>query len=527
MNQSVPAFAVPIIVTTPARSPNGWTRGMPPPGRLGVQPPTSLNTLHHSPRATLSEPAPSTAPTTGKPSTSSNMESETVESYLRPNTDPPASSKSLENLISQLDSHDRTTSDPSDRTRADVIAESQPSTLSVHAGERVRGIKKTKGMLDAIQIPIVQSATYTFRTTHDCIEYNRGNYASFEYGRYGNPTSRAVEEKLAALEHTDDCIISASGMNAVTTMMLALVPQNGHIVTTTDCYRRTRQFVATLLLKLGISCTVLDPADLDGLREVMHSRKVSLYFSESPTNPMLRVVDIPAISAMCQAHGAISVFDTTFATPVNICPMDHGADLVLHSATKYIGGHQDVMAGALAGKAELVDKVRKLHSILGGVVDPQAAYLINRGLKTLALRVEAHNRNAEAVSQYLITHPKVACVNHPSLPSHPDHEVAKKLFAKGYGGMLSFELKGDGNPWSRETFESVGRFIDNLKIAYIGPSLGGCETIVEQVCIMGYFDKPLHERRRLGINNGLIRLSCGIENTDDLIRDIEEALRHA
>lgn len=399
--------------------------------------------------------------------------------------------------------------------------------MSVHAGDRVKGIKKTKAILDAIQTPIVQSSTFTFRSTQDCIDYNRGRYSSFEYGRYGNPSSRGAEEKLMALEGAEDCILSSSGMNAVTTLLLALVPENGHVVTTTDCYRRTRQFVLTVLPKMGITCTVLDPADIDGLRKVFATRKVSLYFSESPTNPMLRVVDVPTIADLCKEHDVISVFDTTFATPVNFRPIDFGADLVLHSGTKYLSGHQDVMCGALAGRADLIKTVRGLHGVLGGVIDPHAAFLINRGMKTLAVRMEAHNRNAELMAQYLSTHPKVAKVNFPTIETHVDHEVAKKLFTKGFGGVLSFEVKGDGNPFSVHTFEATGRFVDNLKIAYIGPSLGGCETIIEQVCIMGYFDQPLSERRRLGITNGLVRLSCGIEDANDLIADFEHALRYA
>lgn len=478
-----------------------------------MPPPAATPLARTALRATLSEPAPAKV--------SEADDSVTVASYVSDSHG--TSSQTVDDLVNALDALDHSTK--TGPSRASVIRGAKDATLGVHAGERVLGPKKTKAMLDAIQVPIVQSSTYTFRSTRDCIDYNMGVYSSFEYGRYGNPTSRAVEEKVAIMEGADDCLMSSSGMNAVTTMLLALVPEGGHIVTTTDCYRRTRQFVLTLLPKMGITCTVLDPADMKGLEEAFEKHNVSLYFSESPTNPMLRVVDVPAISELCKKYGAISCFDTTFCTPVNFKPMDFGADLVLHSATKYLAGHQDVMAGILAGKANYIDQVRKLHGVLGGVVDPQASYLINRGLKTLSIRMKAHNENAEAISNFLNAHPKVRLVNHPILPSHPDHVVANRLFKKGFGGMLSFEIKGDGNPWSVETFEATGRFVDHLKIPYIGPSLGGCESIVEQVCIMGYFDQPLHERRRLGINNGLVRFSCGIEDTDDLIADMEQALR--
>lgn len=330
-----------------------------------------------------------------------------------------------------------------------------------------------------------------------------------------------------ALENADDCLLSSSGMNAVTTMLLALVPQHGHIVVTTDCYRRTRQFVRTLLPKMGITCTVLDPADTEGLKATFEKRQVDIYFSECPTNPLIRVVDVPSVVALCKQFNVISVIDTTFATPYNFQPILFGADLVLHSGTKYLAGHHDVMCGALLGRQELVDEVRKLHGVLGGCVDPHAAYLINRGMKTLGPRMRAHNHNAQSMAEFLSTHPKVRVAHFPTLPSHIDHHIATRLFDKGLGGVLSFEIFGDGDPWSTETFEAAGRFVDNLQIPYIGPSLGGCESIVEQVCIMGYYDQPLRERRRLGITNGLVRFACGIEDSADLIADVEQALRFA
>lgn len=530
---SLNPLAFSVTVLTPLRSASGWTRGMPPPPSHSLSAPHRLVarplvprplSLSRGPCAALSEPAVQPLPDPAPNNPTPADPDETVNAYVLDPALPsdPLSSPTIDQLVSRLE-HDEPPHSPH-RPRRSVLSSSRDQTLSVHAGERVRGGRKTKAMLDAIQTPIVQSATFTFRSTQDCIDYNRGMYDSFEYGRYGNPTTRAVEEKIMALDHAEDCLLSASGMNAVTTMLLALVPQGGHVVTTTDCYRRTRQFVNTMLPKMGIGCTVLDPADMDGLKATFEKHEASVYFSESPTNPMIRVVDVPRIVELCRQYNVISVFDTTFATPVNFRPMDFGADLVLHSGTKYLAGHQDVMSGALTGRGDLIDKVRKLHGVLGGVVDPHAAYLINRGMKTLGLRVEAHNKNAETVARYLKSHPKVARVNYPTVDTHPDFAVANSLFDKGFGGVLSFELVGDGNAWSGETFRAGGRFVDGLRIAYIGPSLGGCETIVEQVCIMGYFDQPLRERQRLGINNGLIRLACGIEDTNDLVDDIEAAL---
>lgn len=387
------------------------------------------------------------------------------------------------------------------------------STRAVHAGER--GPRPRVG--DSITVPIVQSATYWFRDTQEVIAYQEGRHASFEYGRYGNPTTRALEEKLCGLEGGEDCVVSASGMNSVTTLLLALMPQNGHLVTTHDCYRRTRQFMQTLLPKMGIRTTVVDPSDLSGIERALDAG-ATLFFSESPTNPYLRVVDIPRVAELCRNRGAVSVIDSTFATPVNQQALSFGADLVLHSATKYLGGHNDVLGGALIGRADLIRTIRDLHGVLGGVIDPHTSYLILRGVKTLALRVERANRNAEAISRYLEQHRRIERVHYPGLESHRDHAVAKRLM-KGFGGVISFEVRG--------SLETASKFIDALRIPYIAPSLGGVESLVEQPTVVSYWDKTPEERAALGIRDNLVRYSCGVEDTDDLIRDIEQALDRA
>jgi cystathionine gamma-synthase len=387
------------------------------------------------------------------------------------------------------------------------------STKAVHAGER--GAKPR--VSDSITTPIVQSATYWFRDTQEVIAYQEGRHPSFEYGRYGNPTTRALEEKLCELEGGEDCVVSASGMNSVTTLLLALLPRDGHLVTTHDCYRRTRQFIQTLLPKLGIRTTVVDAADHDGLERAL-ADGASLFFSESPTNPYLRVVDIPRVAELCRRHGATVVIDSTFATSVNQQALALGADLVLHSATKYLGGHNDVLGGALIGGRERIKTIRELHGVLGGVIDPHAAYLILRGVKTLALRVERANQNAVAIARYLEQHRRIERVHYPGLESHRDHAVAKRQM-KGFGGVVSFEVRG--------TLETASKFIDALRIPYIAPSLGGVESLVEQPTVVSYWDKTPAERAELGIRDNLVRYSCGVEDTDDLIRDIEQALLRA
>ncbi len=387
------------------------------------------------------------------------------------------------------------------------------STRAVHGGER----GSRPRVSDSITTPIVQSATYWFRDTQEVISYQEGRHPSFEYGRYGNPTTRALEEKLCELEGGEDCVVSASGMNSVTTLLLALMSRDGHLVTTHDCYRRTRQFIQTLLPKLGIRTTVVDPSDHLGLERALDTG-ASLFFSESPTNPYLRVVDIPRVAELCHRHGAIAVIDSTFATSVNQQALALGADLVLHSATKYLGGHNDVLGGALVGGRDRIKSIRDLHGVLGGVIDPHAAYLILRGVKTLALRVERANHNAVAIARYLEQHRRIERVHYPGLESHRDHEVAKRQM-KGFGGVVSFELRG--------TLETASKFVDALRIPYIAPSLGGVESLVEQPTVVSYWDKTPGERAELGIRDNLVRYSCGVEDTEDLIRDIEQALLRA
>ncbi|XP_024526047.1 cystathionine gamma-synthase 1, chloroplastic [Selaginella moellendorffii] len=385
------------------------------------------------------------------------------------------------------------------------------STLAVHGGERENGTK----VADSLTTPIVQTATYTFRNTADLIAFQDGTYKSFEYGRYGNPTTQATERKISALEGAEETLVSASGMCAATTMLLALVPAGGHIVTTTDCYRRTRQFVQTVLPKMGITTTVIDPADMASLKRALDDNPVSLFFSESPTNPYLRCIDIELVSTLCRRKGAIVCIDGTFATPVNQKALALGADLVLNSATKYIAGHNDVLAGSISGSKPLVDTVRKLHNVLGGVVDAHAAYLIGRGLKTLDLRVRQQNSNALRLARALESHPKIARVHYPGLESHPEFHIASKQM-RGFGGVVSFEIDGD--------LALTSKFIDGLRIPYIAPSLGGCESLVEQPTIISYWDQSPAERAKMGIKDNLVRFSCGIEDYEDIYADVMQSL---
>nr|XP_016504665.1 PREDICTED: cystathionine gamma-synthase 1, chloroplastic-like [Nicotiana tabacum] len=384
-------------------------------------------------------------------------------------------------------------------------------SVAIHAGERLgRGI-----VTDAITTPVVNTSAYFFNKTSELIDFKEKRRASFEYGRYGNPTTVVLEEKISALEGAESTLLMASGMCASTVMLLALVPAGGHIVTTTDCYRKTRIFIETILPKMGITATVIDPADVGALELALNQKKVNLFFTESPTNPFLRCVDIELVSKLCHEKGALVCIDGTFATPLNQKALALGADLVLHSATKFLGGHNDVLAGCISGPLKLVSEIRNLHHILGGALNPNAAYLIIRGMKTLHLRVQQQNSTALRMAEILEAHPKVRHVYYPGLQSHPEHHIAKKQMT-GFGGVVSFEVDGD--------LLTTAKFVDALKIPYIAPSFGGCESIVDQPAIMSYWDLSQSDRAKYGIMDNLVRFSFGVEDFDDLKADILQAL---
>ncbi len=382
------------------------------------------------------------------------------------------------------------------------------STRSVHGGEREHRES------DALTTPIYQTSTFWFRNSEELRAYQEGRLRRDEYGRYGNPTWRAVERKLADLEGAEDAVLFASGMCAATTTFLALLPRGGHLIVTSDCYRRTRQFCDEYLVKLGVEVTVIEPANPAKLAEAIREETV-LFFTESPTNPYLRVIDVAEAAEIAHARGVRVVIDNTFASPVNHNPLADGADLVLHSATKYLGGHNDLLAGAVAGSEELVSKLRAAVGVLGGVTDPHSAYLLLRGMKTLDLRMRQHNASARRIAEWLEGHPRIRRVFYPGLPSHPDHPVARRQM-RGFGGVVTFEVDAD--------LEGTIRFVDACRIPYLAPSLGGVESLIEMPVLMSYWDKTPEERLAFGITDSLVRLSVGIEDVGDLIADLEQAL---
>jgi cystathionine gamma-synthase len=388
------------------------------------------------------------------------------------------------------------------------VAEAGDSTRSVHGGERAHRES------DALTTPVFQTSTYVFRDSAEVRAFQEGRLQRDEYGRYGNPTWRAVERKLAELEGGADAVLFASGMCAATTMFLALLPQGSHLVVTSDCYRRTRQFIRQYLTKLGVEATVIEPADTQKLADALRP-ETKLFFTESPTNPYLRVIDVAEAVRVCHARGVQVAIDSTFASPVNHRALADGADLVLHSATKYLGGHNDLLAGCAVGPQPMVSTLRDAVGVLGGILDPHAAWLLLRGLKTLGLRMARHNENGARVAAWLEAHPKVRRVWYPGLASHPDHAVAARTM-RGFGGVVTFELDSD--------LEGTQRFVDAVRLPYIGPSLGGVESLIEMPATMSYWDLSRDERYALGITDSLVRLSLGVEDGDDLVADLQQAL---
>ncbi|MHC4721145.1 MAG: trans-sulfuration enzyme family protein, partial [Planctomycetota bacterium] len=382
------------------------------------------------------------------------------------------------------------------------------STKAVHAGE----IRYNE--YGAITTPIVQSSTFIFKDIKEIQQLTEGTANRFEYSRYGHPTQLAAEGKLTALEGAEDAVLFSSGMSAITTSMFALLKAGDHIIITDDAYKRTLDFCKTCLDRFDIECTVVKMCDYTAIKNAIKSN-TRIFFSESPTNPYLNIMDLERLIKIFNGKDILVISDSTFATPYNQRPLRYGVDLVIHSCTKYLGGHNDLLSGVVLGKKELTEPIREYLKITGGVIDPHSAYLLIRGLKTFELRIKCHNASGQKVAEYLESHPKVLRVYYPGLASHPHHDVAKKQM-NGFGGVVTFEVKDDA--------EYALDFLSRLKIINIGPSLGGVESLVTHPACVSYYNVPKDERIALGITDGLIRLAVGLENVEDIINDIDQAL---
>jgi cystathionine gamma-synthase len=381
-------------------------------------------------------------------------------------------------------------------------------TLAVWGGETERF------PYGATTPPIVNSVTYAYENLDDWYDVAIGVQEGHIYSRNTNPTVRVLEEKIAALEGAEAAISFATGMGAISNTLFAFLKAGKRVVSLKDTYGGTSRIFLDFLPSYNVEVTLCDTTDHEAL-ETELAKGCDLLYLETPTNPTLKVVDIKRLAAAAKKVGAVVVVDNTFATPINQTPLSLGADLVVHSATKYLCGHSDAMGGLLAGKAELVRKVYQFREINGASLQADPAYLIARGMKTLELRIERQNASAMKIATFLKAHPKIDDVFYPGLESHPGHAIAKSQMS-GFGGMMSFALKGD--------YEDVKTFLQSLKLVHLAASLGSVSTLAGPPRTTSHVELTTAQRAQLGIPESLIRYSVGIENLDDLLADLTQAL---
>lgn len=384
----------------------------------------------------------------------------------------------------------------------------QQGTLSVWGGE-------DRYLVDrATQVPVVHSVSFGYEDLDEWLDVALGNAEGHIYGRNTNPTVAVFEEKVRLLEAGEAATSASTGMAAISNTLHALLAPGKRVVSVKDTYGGTSKVFMDFLPAYGVEVQLCDTTDFDSI-EAEVAEGCDLLYLESPTNPTLKVIDLERLTRAGHDAGAVVVVDNTFATPINQNPLSLGADLVVHSATKFLGGHADALGGVVVGSAELVDKIYHYREINGATLHPMAAYLLLRGMKTLQLRVERQGESAQQVAEYLEGHPKVSAVNYPGLKSHPQHDLARKQM-RGFGGMLSFSIGDD--------LDAVRKFLPRLRLAHAAANLGAVETIVGPPATTSHVEVPAHERAALGIPEGLVRYSTGIEDVADLVADLEQAL---
>ena len=384
------------------------------------------------------------------------------------------------------------------------------TTKAIHGG-------KMPDVHKAVAPPIYQTATFYYDTAEEGARLGQEIPPGYIYTRWANPTTRALEEKVALLEGGEDALATSSGMGAVSAAVLTAVKPGDHAVAPSAIYQATYQLFADILPSYGVQTTLIPDSSTDAYERALRPN-TKLLFVETPNNPMLGITEIEAVAALAHTRGAAAIADNTWATPYNQTPLTLGADVVVHSATKYLGGHHDVTAGVIVGRAEFIKRAKRQVRIFGATADPFGAWLVIRGLATLALRVERQNASARRVAEFLAGHPKVAKVYYPGLAAHPGHAVARRQM-RGFGGMLSFEVKGGYAPGVR-AFEA-------LQVCKRATSLGGISTLVSHPAGISSVQMPKDVREAAGIAEGLIRVSVGIEDAEDLLNDFEQALRQA
>lgn len=368
--------------------------------------------------------------------------------------------------------------------------------------------------IEPLTTPVCETTTFLFANAREVRDYSEGRSNKHLYTRYSNPTVSAVEQKIAILEGAEVAMLFSSGQAATTTALLALLQAGDEIVCSSAIYGGTLHLLGDLLPKFGIRSRFVSLDELRSPAGVIADSTKLLWF-ESPINPTLRCVDIAAVAAACRARGVLSVIDNTFASPINQQPIALGVDLVMHSATKYLNGHSDVTAGVLAGSAALLEPVQKARRQVGTVLDPHAAYALGRGLKTLAVRVEQQNATAMAIARWLGESKQVETVYYPGLADHPDHDVARRQM-RGFGGMLCVDVGGG--------YDGAARFFDRLKVFNRAASLGGVESLCSLPVLTSHWGHSADELARAGVTASMARLSVGLEDVDDLIEDLRQAL---
>jgi methionine-gamma-lyase len=382
-------------------------------------------------------------------------------------------------------------------------------SLCCHAGQHA------DPQTGAHNTPIYQTSTFAFKNVQDGADKFAGEKEGYIYTRLGNPTQSALEEKMAALEGAEAAIATASGMSAISASVMAVAYAGDHILAHDCLYGCTHSLMEEILPRYGIEVTFADLSDLDNVDEYLQDN-TKLVYLETPSNPTLNLVDIEEISKKAHAAGAKVIVDNTFMTPYLQNPLALGADMVVHSATKYIGGHGDAIAGIIAGKEEMLAEIRMTTlKDFGGIISPFNAWLLLRGLKTLPIRVDKHTENAMEVAEFLEAHDKVERVFYPGLESHPQHDLAKKQ-ASGFGSMISFELKGG--------YAAGEKMMNNVNLATLAVSLGDVDTLIQHPASMTHAPVPREERLAAGITDGLVRISIGIEDVEDIIADLDNSL---
>ena len=382
------------------------------------------------------------------------------------------------------------------------------ATRAIHAGESNHGVG------GPVATPIVRSSTFTFSNTAEMKRWAEGKSKAYIYTRYGNPTLTVAETKLAQLERAEAAVVAASGMAAISSALLGVLGSGDELIATRQLYGGSYRLLRDVFPRLGIKVHHVE-TDLEGVDRLVTPSTKALYI-ETPTNPTLRVVDVRKAAALARKHKLVSLIDNTFASPALQKPVEMGFDLVLHSATKYLAGHSDLIGGAVVGRADLVGKARQMVIYLGGSMDPEGAFLLIRGMKSLGVRVRQQCANAMAVAKFLAKHPKVARVHYPGLASHPDHKLSARQMDGGFGGMLAFDMKGG--------VAAARRVCDRVRVFLLAASLGGVESLVVLPIYTSHYKMSAAELVAAGVSPGTIRVSIGLEDAKDLIEDLRQAL---